>query len=76
MNPDKDRAQAEAMAQEARRRRRLELLVAITPLVLVGVGAGLVYLPAGLLLPGLLAWWDLRAPAPPAAPPTVRGGDR
>lgn len=76
MSPDQERQQLEA--RNRRRARQLEVLLTLAPLVLVGVGAGMVYLPAGLFLSGLLAWWDLRTPAPPPGPPSrgPRGGDR
>lgn len=76
-DPEAQRA-LEAKAKAQRRARLLEVLVTLAPLVLVGIGAAMVYPPAGLVLPGLLAWWDLRAPpAPPPAPPRgPRGGDR
>lgn len=52
--------------------RLLEVLVHLVPYALVGAGFGLVFLPAGLIVPGLLWWWSDQRPEleerrPPAA---------
>lgn len=59
-------------------------LLELAPLLLVGLGAGLVYLPAGPLLAGLLWWWadqreaaaeaQARLHAPHVPPPRVPRG--
>ena len=51
-----------------RRLRRLEVLLAAVPLLAVGIGCALVYFPLGLIVPGLLMWWDLREDQPPPEP--------
>lgn len=58
----------EALERAARKQQRVELALALLPLALIGVGCYLVYPPAGLVVPGLLAWWDNREPPPPATP--------
>lgn len=65
-------------------RRLAAALLELLPLLLVGLGAGLVYLPAGPLLAGLLWWWadqreaaadaQARLHAPHVPPPRVPRG--
>lgn len=58
-----------AREREERRQQKLELALALLPLLAIGAGCALIYPPAGLVVPGLLAWWDNRDPPPPPPKP-------
>lgn len=68
-----------AARRRAALRRAGVAVLELAPYLLTGVGAGLVFVPAGFLVPGLL-WWiaDQReAGASPATPaPEREGTDR